>query len=144
MPGAQNRFVLLRVLTEEGYAFLRSKIPNLGLTASARGLEVVDARGVRGAVAYDQWAPNSCQAHMAVDTPVAWRTLLPHVFLYPFTHVQVLIGVIREKNEASWKMAESLGFRLAYVLKDGWAPGEALRQYEMRREDCRWLPKSVE
>ncbi|MBF9682941.1 hypothetical protein IAI36_11700, partial [Streptococcus pseudopneumoniae] len=55
------------------------------LTPGARGIKATDAAGhIRGFVAYDWWTENAVYAHMAADTPIAWRSLLPAVFTYPF------------------------------------------------------------
>lgn len=111
-----------------------------GLTAGARGLAAVDLKGrIRGMVVYDGWTENAVQAHMAVDIPIAWRTLLPHVFEYPFKHVEVLIGVVPADNRASWRMVDALGFELQHVVVDGWRKGVDLLEFEMRKSRCRWL-----
>lgn len=120
----------------------------LHLTPAARGICAVDGQGnVRGGVLYDTWMPNSVQAHMATDTPVAWRVLLPHVFVYPFLGPKadgeegrgLIFSHIRSSNQRSLAMAKALGFRLAERIRDGFAVGEDLVRVEMRREECRWL-----
>lgn len=116
------------------------------LTGNARGVAAVGAAGrVRGVVAYDCWTPNAVQAHMAVDTPVAWRALLRPVFEYPFEQAgkKLLLGIIPADNSRSARMAESLGLKLAHRVPDGWSDGVDLLVYQMRREDCRWLRKAV-
>lgn len=133
----------LEVASGTAFAWL-SERTGVALTHRARGLAAVDAYGqIRGAVAYDQWAPNSCEAHMAVDTPIAWRTLLPHVFVYPFSHVGIIFGLIREGNARSVEMARHLGFRVTKQIHDGWADGENLLLMELRRENCRFLKPNV-
>lgn len=115
------------------------------LTRGARGIAAVDESGVRGVVAFDGWTPNAVQAHMAVDTPVAWRALLRPVFAYPFEECgrKLMLGIIPADNARSVRMTERLGFRLAYRVADGWADGVDLLCYEMRRDECRWLRKAV-
>ena len=84
------------------------------LTREAKGIEAVDARGVvRGQVAYDCWTPMSCQCHMAVDTPVAWRSLVRPAFEYPFRQAgkSVIMGVIPAGNARSVHLAKRLGLR---------------------------------
>ncbi len=111
------------------------------LTPHAKGIAAVDRGRVRGMVVYDNWTHNSVQAHMAVDSPIVWRTLLPEVFRYPFQHRGVLLGVIPEDNHRSNDMVMALGFRLRHAITDGWAEGVDLNIYEMRREECRWLAR---
>lgn len=115
------------------------------LTSGARGVAAVDGAGrVRGVVAYDGWTPNAVQAHMAVDTPVAWRALLRPAFEYPFEQAgrKLLLGIIPADNTRSARMAESLGFALSHRVPDGWSDGVDLLVYQMRREDCRWIRKA--
>lgn len=112
------------------------------LTPGARFIEARDASGrIRGVVAYDGWTENAVQAHMAVDSPVVWRSLLPAVFEYPFVEAGkgLILGIIPAGNVRSCAMARRLGFREAYRVRDGWAVGEDLIAHEMRREECRWL-----
>ncbi len=112
------------------------------LTANARGIKAVDSRGhTRGVIAYDNWTENSCQAHMAVSTPIAWRTLLGSAFSYPFEELGrgLILAVIQSSNIKSLKVAAHMGFRMAHRVRDGWAIGEDLVMLELRREDCRWI-----
>lgn len=114
------------------------------VTRNARGVEAVRADGTTaGMVVLDAWMPNSVQAHMAVDTPVAWRALLPAVAHYVFVYLgkQVLLGLIPEEFIRSARFARAVGFREAYRVRDGWREGEDLLVFEMRREECprRWL-----
>lgn len=116
------------------------------LTREARGIEAIDSRGVvRGQVAYDNWTENAVQAHMAVDTPVAWRALVKPAFEYPFTQSgkSVIMGVIPAGNARSVHLAKRLGLRETYRVRDGWANGEDLVVLEMRRDECRWLQEAA-
>lgn len=116
-----------------------------GLTAGARGIKAVDERGLtRGMVVYDGWTENAVTAHMAVDTPIAWRALIKGVFEYPFVECgrQVLLGLIPSHNKRSWRMATSLGMEIRHVVRDGWAKGDDLLVMELRREDCRFLKEN--
>lgn len=112
------------------------------LSPDARGLVAVDASdAVRGGVLYDSWTATSAQVHMAASTPMAGRALLPAAFEYPFQEAgrRVLLAFVREGNTASVKVTRHLGFREAYRVRDGAAPGEALILFELRREECRYL-----
>lgn len=111
-------------------------------TASARGLAVVDDNGrLRGMALFDGWTPNSVQAHVAVDTPIAWRALAEAAFSYAFreTGRGVLLGTIVADNTRSLAVARSLGFREVHRVPDGHSPGVDLVLVQMRREECRWL-----
>ena len=119
-----------------------SERAHCALTADARGIAAVDARGnIRGMVAYDGWTENACQAHMAVDSPIVWRHLVRPAFQYPFLQAgkNVLVGVIPSHNERSVEMTRALGFIEKHRIADGWAPGDDMIVFEMRRSECRWL-----
>lgn len=128
--------------------WIASRIGLSYLSPAARGICAIDRRGmIRGGVLYDTWSPNSVQAHMATETPIAWRALLPHVFLYPFLgeHADgeggrgVIFSLIRGSNRRSLAMAKALGFREADRIRDGYDKGEDYVRIEMRREECRFL-----
>lgn len=112
------------------------------LTKDARAIAAVDSSGrIHGMVAYDVWCENSVQAHVAVDTPAAWRALLPAAFFYPFIEANkgVLLCVVRGQNTKSLRVCAHLGFQVKAQVKDGFAQGDDLVLLEMRRETCRWL-----
>ena len=115
------------------------------VTRGFKAIKAVDARGqIRGMVGYDGWTENAVTSHMAVDTPIAWRSLIPACFEYPFLECRrdILLGVIPADNAKSWGMASHLGFRIAHTVMDGWAKGVGLLLLELRREDCRFLRRN--
>lgn len=115
------------------------------LTRNARAIEAVDGEGrVRGMVGYDGWTENAVQAHMAVETPSVWRSLLRPAFSYPFLEAGkgLLLGVIPAHNGRSVRLVRRLGFRMAHEVRDGWAQGDSLLLFEMRRDECKWLQRS--
>lgn len=115
------------------------------LTPSARAIKAVDGRGrIRGMVAYDWWTKNAVYAHMAVDTPIAWRALIPACFEYPFVEAkrEVMLALIPAHNAKSWGLAGHFGFRIVHTVRDGWAKGDDLHLLELRREDCRFLRRN--
>jgi len=112
------------------------------LTRNARAIQALDVSGrIRGVIAYDMWTESAVQAHMAVDSPVVWRSLLRPAFSYPFVEAgrALLLGIIPADNAKSCAMAKRLGFREAYRVVDGWSVGVDLIVHEMRRRECRWL-----
>lgn len=112
------------------------------LTRNARAIQALDTSGrIRGVIAYDCWTESGVQAHMAVDSPVVWRSLLRPAFTYPFLEVgrSLLIGIIAADNPRSLNMVRRLGFRETYRVVDGWSVGVDLIVHEMRRHECRWL-----
>lgn len=112
------------------------------LTSAAKAIKAVDDSGkTRGMVAYDLWTESGCQAHMAVDTPIVWRSLVRPAFFYPFIEAgkQVVIGVIRATNQRSMWMTRALGFRRAGEIPNGHAPGVPLVIFQMQKDECYWL-----
>jgi hypothetical protein len=105
-----------------------------------RCLVSIGAGGVRGVVGFDGWTPNSVHMHVALDTPIAARELLRPSFAEAFANGRTLaLGVVRAGNARILRLIRHLGFREAYRMKDGWAVGEDVVLFEMRREECRWL-----
>lgn len=122
--------------------WLRTKT-GCALTPQAQGLAVLDASNVlRGVVAFDGHTPAAVWCHIALETPAALRPLLREGFPYVFQHRAVLLGMLPEHRRAARAFAARLGFRLVSRVSDGWAPGEALLVYELRREACRWIRRT--
>lgn len=112
------------------------------ITPSFRAIKAVDSGGaIKGMVGYDDWTENACQAHMAADTPIAWRSMTRPAFAYPFEELGlgIILAVIPSSNARSLATALRFGFRQLMRLKDGRAVGVDLVFLEMRRESCRWL-----
>lgn len=109
---------------------------------SFRAIEVVDGSGmVAGMVGFDNWCPNSAQIHVAIDRPALCRRLIRAAFEFPFVQAGrgVLVALIAAINEKSMDLAQRFGFRIAYRVLDGWAPGVDLVVMELRKENCRWI-----
>ena len=112
--------------------------PTLGF----RAIKAIDETGrILGMVGYDGWTENAVQAHMAVDTPMAWRAMLGPAFAYPFQECGkgVILATIPAGNARSVHLAKRFGFVEVFRVRDGWVLGEDLLLLEMRREACRWL-----
>ena len=90
---------------------------------------------------FDAWMPNSAHVHVAVEAPAACRELVRAAFIYAFSHVGVLFGLIRHSNARSLRLAQHAGFRQVALLQDGWSPGEPLHLLHLRREECRFLTR---
>jgi RimJ/RimL family protein N-acetyltransferase len=133
--------LIVRAAPKEHYTWLTDRA---GLVASSefRAIEAVDGDGrIAGMVGYDSWTPNGVFMSVALDNPIYARTLLPHAFQYPFVEAgrEVAVVLVRSDNERSRRLVQHLGFKWAYIIKDGWAKDIHLFLYEMRREDCRYI-----
>jgi len=109
-------------------------------TPEARGIKAVgDGGDIRGMVAFDGWTPNSCYLHMAVDSAIAWRELVPAAAHYVFQQVGLglMLGLTRGSNARALRFIRAIGFREVHRIRDGFAPGEDLVVSELRKEDAR-------
>jgi L-amino acid N-acyltransferase YncA len=112
------------------------------LTASARGVKVSDPVGVtKGMVVFDGWTKNAVMAHIAADSPMAWRKLLPAACSYIFEEagLGVIVGSIASSNRKSLSFVKRAGFRPVGSVRDGIALGVDLMLFELRRENCRFI-----
>jgi hypothetical protein len=112
------------------------------LTPDARGICVVDAAdNIRAMAAFDWWSENGAHAHVAVDEPIALRTLAPVALRWFFmeTGREVLVGIVRASNARALKLDKHLGFRETHRIRDWAAKGDDAVVLEMRSSDCRWV-----
>lgn len=117
------------------------------VTSDFRAVEAIDDNGkIRGMVGYSAWAPNSVQAHMAVESSMVWRHLLKPALSYPFEEAKrgVLVGIINSRNKRSLRMAQHLGFREVGRIKDGYLPGADLVVLQLKKEECGQLARKQE
>jgi RimJ/RimL family protein N-acetyltransferase len=117
------------------------------LTTDFRAIMAVDSKGeIRGMIGYCNWTETAVQAHMAVDSPIAWRALLPAAFQYPFEHGgrKLILATINSVNANSLRLAKHFGFVETYRIRDGFRDNEDAVLLEMRRENCRWLKESCD
>ena len=112
------------------------------LTPHATCIQAVDDKGrIRGVLAFDNWTVNAVQVHQAVDAPIIWRHLIGPAIDYAYRQCGkgLLVGVTPGSNKRACDMAKRMGMREAHRIRDGWAVGEDMVVFEMRREECRWL-----
>lgn len=118
----------------------------LGLCCDVRGIKAVDDLGrIHGMVLFDRWTHSGAQAHVALDSPAAGRTLLRPAFEYAFVDAgrSVLLGMVAKNNKHSLDLALSLGFHIQAVIKNGFANGNDLLLLQMRKSACRWLERKA-
>ena len=114
--------------------------PTLGMNA----VQVVDAGGkIHGMVGFDSWTDNSVVVSIALANAGCLRSLIQPCFEYVFLTGGrgVMFATIRATNSRSVRIAQRLGFSEVYRLKDAVAVGEDMILFEMRRENCRWIPE---
>lgn len=121
-------------------------VERAGCTASTefKAIEAVDENGrIHGMVGFDGWTENSVVMNIALDNPASFRHLLRPTFEYAFLQAKrgVALCMVRATNTRSARLCQKVGFREAYRVKDGICVGEDMILFEMRREECRWIPQ---
>lgn len=95
---------------------------------------------------YDYWTPNAVQMHIWIKHPEAYlsREFIQEGFGYPFSSGRnLVIGVTPGDNARALSFNQKIGFVEKCRIKDGWSLGTDMVIQEMRRENCRWLPRSI-
>ena len=112
------------------------------VTTDFNAIKATDSSGrIRGMVGYCDWTQNCVRMHMAVESPIVWRSLLRPGLEYPFLQagVGMILGVIRASNERSLNFAKAVGLDEVYRLKDGAMPGEDLVFMKLLKENCAFV-----
>jgi hypothetical protein len=109
--------------------------------SDARGLEAVRGERLLGMVLFDGWTATLAQAHVAVDTPLALRHLLPEAARYVFRQAErlAIVTMVDARNTPVRQLAAGVGFHEVYRIQDGMEPGVDMILIELRRENCRFL-----
>jgi RimJ/RimL family protein N-acetyltransferase len=112
-------------------------------------IEAVDEDGrIVGMVGYDGWMPGAVCLHIAIEHPAALRRLLRPGFGVAFDPQPRGVGkvaalaTVLSTNERSLRLVRHLGFREVYRGRDWSGPGVDFVVHEMRREECRFLPRA--
>lgn len=111
-----------------------------------KAIEAVDESGrIHGMAGFDGWTPNSVVLTIALDNPAAFRHLVLPIFDYAFLQAGrgVALATVRGSNAKSLKLCKHVGLREVYRVRDGVRVGEDLVIFEMRREECRWIPEQA-
>jgi hypothetical protein len=126
----------------------------MALEAVEDGLAVCDlCKGLHGRilgmVGYDGWLPGAVCLHVAVEHPAALRHLLRPGFGVVFDAPPrgfgkvAAIATVLSTNERSIRLVAKLGFRHIYTGRDWCGTGVDFEVFEMRREDCRFIPRAM-
>jgi len=133
--------MIVRAAHPSHYLWLMKRA-GCAVTGAFRAIEAVDAQGeIRAMVGYDLWTATSVWMHVAIDSPVAGRSILRPAFEYPFLEAgrDIILATVRGSNLKARRLDEHLGFREVHRVKDGIAHGEDLIMFEMRKSECRWI-----
>jgi hypothetical protein len=135
---------IIRAGGVEGCAWVAART---GVAFTPRARSVVACRPdrpdvIRAAVLLDDWTQNSAQAHVAAESAIAWRRLVPEVLRYVFrgarfdghSGVGVLLAGIRSDNTAALRFVSHAGFEFEHRVSDVFGPGVDLVMLILRRE----------
>lgn len=105
---------------------------------------VTEEDGLQAIVGYDFWTLNAVQMHVWIKHPEAYlsKEFIQEAFAFPFNSGRnLVIGVTPGDNTRALEFNRKIGFLETYRVKDGWSLGTDMVIQEMRRENCRWLPR---
>lgn len=117
---------------------------------AVRGDQIVGMVGFDGLSGSNDPQPHgSVVLHVAVEHPAALRHLLRAGFGAAFEAPPrgfgrvAAIATVRSDNAKSLRLVRHLGFRQVFVGRDYAAPGVDFVYFELRREDCRFIPRAL-
>lgn len=114
-------------------------------TSQFKAIKLVDAEGeIQAMAGYDYWTPNAVQMHIWIKHPEAYlsKEFVQEGFRYPFNSGRnLVIGVTPGDNTRALEFNRKLGFQETHRIIDGWSAGTDMVIQEMRRDQCRWLPR---
>jgi len=111
-------------------------------TALLKALEAIDSTGrIVGMIGFDNWMPNSCEMHLAIDKPLAIRLLAPPAFRYAFEirDREYIIALSPASRSRVLKWGARIGFKEVHRLKDGCAKDDDLVYATLHRDECTWF-----
>lgn len=122
----------------------------LSLHPAFMAIEAVDEHGnTAGAVGFDGWWAGACALHVAVDNPIALRRLVTAGFGAAFDDPprgfgkRAVTATVLSTNERSLRLVRKLGFRHVHTGKGYAGSGVDVEFFEMRRDECRFIPRAL-
>jgi hypothetical protein len=113
-------------------------------------IEAVDETGrILAMVGYEAAWPETVTMHVAVEHPYALRHILRPGFGTAFESAPRGLGkraatiTVLSTNPRSLALVRHLGFRHIHTGKNYAGGGVDIEFFEMKREDCRFLPRAV-
>jgi RimJ/RimL family protein N-acetyltransferase len=141
--------MIVRAMPPERFPWLAQRA-GLTLHPGFGALEAVNERGETvGAVGFDGWWPGAVALHVALDHPAALRHLLRPAFAVAFDapprgfNKAAVTATVLSTNKRSLRLVQHLGFRHVHTGRDYAGPGVHIEFFEMRREECRFIPRTM-
>ena len=111
-------------------------------TAMLKAIEAIDQGGqIVGMFGFDNWMPNSCEMHLAIEKPLAIRLLAPPSFWYAFEVMdrEYILALAPASRSRVMEWGARIGFKEMHRLKDGCAKGDDLIYAVLHRDNCTWF-----
>jgi len=111
------------------------------------GIIAIDVKADKpvAACVFDNWTPNSVQAHFVVENKMA----LKHGFLeeccdfvFNVAGRKAVYGFIMGDNDKAIKLNKHIGFTEKMRLEDAWGDGIDYVIMEMKKENCNYLQEA--
>lgn len=101
----------------------------------------IDAKAdIHGAIGIESETHTMVSMHMALDNPLALRTIIRPACQIAFGKDRKYVSaMVRATNDRALKLDRHLGMKEVYRIPDGWAEGEDLVCLLGKREDCRFI-----
>jgi len=103
-----------------------------------RGVVAHDGTKIQGIIVMDTWTENSCQVHIAIDSPFCIRSgLVSEAFRYIFetTGRGIVYGITPADNSKALRFNAKVGFVEVCRLKGAYKVGVDLVLQEVRQEN---------
>ena len=111
----------------------------ISATSGIKGIVALDDNSkIHGMIVMDTWTENSCQVHIAIDTPMVFRCgLLEESFdyIFDFCGRGIVYGITPANDKRALKFNQHAGFVEVARLKDAHEEGVDLIIQEVRKEN---------
>lgn len=104
----------------------------------------VETNTTVGACILDNWTANSVQAHFMANSPLVLRHgFVEECFDYVFNYAdkKFIYGMVPSDNEKALKLNAHMGFTEVLRLPEAFKDGVDYIVMELKRENCKYLPK---
>ena len=127
--------------TQEEWEWMHQRTKPV-LAKDTTGFVAYRGNRVVAASVFDNWTPNSCRVHLAIENPFVLR----HGFLeeccdfvFEYADREVALAGIPATNDDSIRFAKHVGFREIFRVRNGYQKDVDLVFLELRKHECRWL-----
>lgn len=129
-------------------AWAQERTPGGGFRDDARAIGLESGGVFIAVTVFDTFAPRDCVMSVAADTERAWlnQEYMRHVAAFPFIRCGFprISTIVSELNTKAIRFNEHMGLKLEGRKRKAGLDGEDWLLYGLLREECRWLPKTLQ